>query len=675
VDPTNRAEFEALRSALDVTADAIARITTVGRIAWANEAFGNLLATPPADLVGRDLASLAIPEHAERVEDAVARLAERGRAVLEATWARPGRSGIDVSCHLRAGHVVVHERAREARAEALSRTLVDLARDPRLHEGHRSEALRLVTQTVAETLEVERVSVWISTEDDTKIESIALFEKGLGRHSAGAVLTHDQCPRYFAALEDAHTLAADDAQSDPRTEGFNEEYLVPLGIRSLLDVPIRRDGKTIGVVCHEHVGAPRRWLPEERYFGGSVADLVALILEGHERRITERLLRQAEQQLHQAQKMEALGRLAGGIAHDFNNVLTAILGHAELIQHDRIDLVGARAAAAHVLEAGRRGAGLTGQLLAFSRCQVLKPTALDLDQVVRDIAPMIERLVGEAVILRLRTAGTRPVRADRSQLDQVILNLCVNARDAMPRGGELTIETRDVDLDPIRAAVLGAASGGPYVTLCVTDTGVGMDAETKAHLFEPFFTTKRAGAGTGLGLATVDGIVRQSGGAVEVESAPGVGTTFFVHLPCDPAVAEATRRLETGGPPLTLLLAEDDPHLRRRAHRALLEAGFTVLEARDADEALRLAGLWRGPIHGLVAGAVLPGRGGAALARILSQGRPDLAVVLTARSPGDSDDRSDPRGARVLSTPFTPEQLLKAVRGALDDANVTRAAP
>ncbi len=662
----DQSEFQALRSALDVTADAVARIGSDGRISWANEAFGNLLAASPSELVGRTLVSLAIPEHAAVVAEAVRRLGERGRAVLEASWARPGRSSIDVRAHLRAGHVVVHERAREERAETLSRTLVDLARDPGLHEGHRAEGLRVVTRTVAEALEVERVSVWISTEDDRKIQAIAVFERGPGRHSAGAVLTHEQCPRYFAALEDAHTLAAEDAQVDPRTAGFNEGYLAPLGIRALLDVPIRRDGRTIGVVCHEHVGGPRRWLPEERYFAASVADLVALLLESHERRITERLLRQAEEQLVEAQKMEALGRLAGGIAHDFNNVLSAIQGHAELIHHERTDLHGAREAAGFVEAAAQRGAGLTAQLLAFSRRQILQPTALDLDRVVREIVPMVERLLGRGIVLRVLPGATRTVLADRSQLDQVILNLCVNARDAMPRGGTLTIETRDADLDAIRASVLGAPAGGRFVTLCVADTGIGMDAETRSHLFEPFFTTKRAGGGTGLGLATVGGVVRQSGGAIEVESAPGAGTTFRVYLPCDPANGEVARRLLRGGPRRTLLLVEDDPEVRRAAHRTLLEAGFSVLEARDADEALRLSRLWRGPLHGLVTDVILPGRGGEELARTLSRARPGLGVVFTVGA-GDDPGWSGGSGAsRTLVKPFSPASLLDAVAHVLD---------
>ncbi len=659
-------EFEALRSALDVTADAIARIEADGRISWANEAFGNLLATAPSELAGRELASLAVPEHAPRVAEAVARLGERGRAVVDASWVRPGRSHVEVRAHLRAGHVVVHERAREERAEALSRTLVDLARDPGLHEGHRGEGLRLVTRKVAEALEVERVSVWISTEDDRKIQAIALFERGPGRHSAGAVLTREQCPRYFAALEDAHTLAAEDAQVDPRTAGFNDGYLVPLGIHALLDVPIRRDGRTIGVVCHEQVGESRRWLPEERYFAASVADLVALLLESHERRVTERLLRQAEEQLLEAQKLEALGRLAGGIAHDFNNVLSAIQGHAELIHHERTDLHGAREAARLVEAAARRGAGMTAQLLAFSRRQVLNPVPLDLDRVVGEMAPLIEGLLGRGIGLRVRPGATRTVLADRSQLDRVILNLCVNARDAMPKGGTLTIETRDVDLDAMQAAVSGAAAGGRFVTLCIGDTGIGMDAETRAHLFEPFFTTKRAGGGTGLGLATVDGIVRQSGGAIEVESAPGVGTTFRVHLPCDPANGEVARRLLRGGPRRTLLLVEDDPEVRRTAHRTLLEAGFSVLEARDADEALRLARLWRGPLHGLVTDVILPGRSGPELAQALSGTRPGLGVVFTVGATEAPAGGAGLGSGRPLSKPFTPAALLEAVAAVLD---------
>ena len=670
---TDESEFQALRSALDVTADAVARIEADGRITWANEAFGNLLAKSPPELVGRTLVSLAIPEHAAAVSEAVRRLAERGRAVLEASWERPGRSSIDVRAHLRAGHVVVHERAREARAEALSRTLVDLARDPGLHEGHRGEGLRLVTRTVAEALEVERVSVWISTEDDRKIQAIALFERGPGRHSAGALLTREQCPRYFAALEDAHTLAAEDAQLDPRTSGFNEGYLAPLRIRALLDVPIRRDGRSIGVVCHEHVGGPRRWLPEERYFAASVADLVALMLESHERRITERLLRQAEEQLLAAQKMEALGRLAGGIAHDFNNVLSAIQGHAELIHHERADLESAREAAGFVEAAAQRGAGLTAQLLAFSRRQILKPAPLDLDQVVREIVPMVERLLGRGIALRVQPGATRTVLADRSQLDQVILNLCVNARDAMPRGGTLTIETQDVELDAMRAALLGAPAGGRFVTLCVGDTGVGMDAETRSHLFEPFFTTKGAGGGTGLGLATVDGIVRQSGGAIEVESAPGTGTTFRVHLPCDPANGEVARRLVRGGPRRTLLLVEDDPEVRRLAHRTLLEAGFAVLEARDADEALRLARLWRGPLHGLVTDVILPGRSGPELARMLSHSRPALGVVFTVGAADDPELLAGTGAGRTLKKPFTSAGLLDVVAEVLEARGGPRA--
>jgi two-component system cell cycle sensor histidine kinase/response regulator CckA len=388
------------------------------------------------------------------------------------------------------------------------------------------------------------------------------------------------------------------------------------------------------------------------------------------RDVTDR--KRLEEQLRQAQKMEAVGRLAGGVAHDFNNVLTAIFGYADLLTEEFPAGSPARQDLEEIRKAATRAAALTRQLLAFSRQQVLAPVVLSVNDLVDDVDKMLRRLVGEDVELRLtlvRDAGN--VRADSGQLQQVIVNLVVNARDAMPTGGKLLIETADADLTEQYAELHQAVIPGRYVMLAVSDTGVGMDAQTKARIFEPFFTTKEKGKGTGLGLSTVYGIVKQSGGYVWVYSEPGHGTTFKVYLPRVDAPAEPQappREAATLTGTETILLAEDDEILRPLTKGLLAKLGYTVLDAESAEQALAVAGARQGPIHLLVADVVMPGASGRELARRLAQSRPETRVLYVS---GYTDDAIvhhgmlEP-GLKFLQKPFTPATLARKVREVLD---------
>ena len=388
------------------------------------------------------------------------------------------------------------------------------------------------------------------------------------------------------------------------------------------------------------------------------------------RDVTER--RSLERQLLQAQKMEAVGRLAGGIAHDFNNVLTAIFGYADLLTEELPAGSPARQDLEEIRKAATRASALTRQLLAFSRQQVLAPVVLSVNDLVDDVGKMLRRLVGEDVELRLilaRDAGN--VRADSGQLQQVIMNLVVNARDAMPTGGKLVIETADAELTEQYAELHQAVIPGRYVMLAVSDTGVGMDAQTKARIFEPFFTTKEKGKGTGLGLSTVYGIVKQSGGYVWVYSEPGHGTTFKLYLPRVDAPAEPQappRETATLTGTETILLAEDDEILRPLTKGLLAKLGYTVLDAESAEQALAVAGARQGPIHLLVADVVMPGASGRELARRLAQSRPETRVLYVS---GYTDDAIvhhgmlEP-GLKFLQKPFTPAALARKVREVLD---------
>ncbi len=389
------------------------------------------------------------------------------------------------------------------------------------------------------------------------------------------------------------------------------------------------------------------------------------------RDVTE--IKSLERQLLQAQKMEAIGRLAGGVAHDFNNLLTAITGYTELVLSGLAPDAPQRRDLGEVQKAAERAAALTRQLLAFSRQQVLQPRVLDLNAVVADVEQMLRRVIGEDIgVVVVAGPALWPVRADPGQLGQVLLNLAVNSRDAMPEGGTLTIETANLELDGAYVRRHAAVRPGPYVMLAVSDTGVGMDAEIQARIFEPFFTTKEHGKGTGLGLATVYGIVKQSGGHIWVYSEPGRGTTFKIYLPRAeddgerPAPAASTAGPAGGSE--TVLLVEDEEGVRTLASRVLAAAGYTVLEARDAGEALAINRRHDGPVALLLTDLVMPGASGTDLAARLAAERPDLKVLYMSGYTGDATVRHQilqPHTA-FLEKPFTPAALARKVRDVLD---------
>jgi PAS domain S-box-containing protein len=398
-----------------------------------------------------------------------------------------------------------------------------------------------------------------------------------------------------------------------------------------------------------------------------------LTKEIHDRRQAEAALQKSEQLLRQSQKMEAVGRLAGGVAHDFNNLLSVILTYGDLVQRSRPVGSTMRAEVEQITRAGARAADLTRQLLAFSRQQMLAPKIVDLNSSLDSMHKMLRRLIGEDIELRtLPTAGLASVKVDPGQIEQVIVNLAVNARDAMPNGGMLTIETANVELDATYAAQHPGVKPGPHIMLAVTDTGVGMDRDIQTRIFEPFFTTKEQGKGTGLGLSTVFGIVQQSGGSIWVYSEPEQGTTFKIYLPraydvAPHSSAQPSRSVSVRGTE-TVLLVEDDEQVRTLAKTVLERSGFRVLAADGCDQALRFEAAFDEPIQLLVTDVVMPRMSGRQLAEQLSRHRPSMKVLYMS---GYTDDTVVYHGVldagiQFLQKPLTPEGLTRKVREVLD---------
>jgi hypothetical protein len=472
-------------------------------------------------------------------------------------------------------------------------------------------------------------------------------------------------------------------RSAEATFGYTEEEAVGRSITTLMTqadraayesaLPAPRDedvtfGRTIEVTGVRKDGGsfPSEFsLAAVRTAQGTV--FTAVVRDVMERKQAQDALHQRDEQLRQAQKMEAIGRLAGGVAHDFNNLLMAIRGYAELLIQELADSAERRADAEEILKAADRAAGLTRQLLAFSRRQVITQQAVALDQVVESMQNMLQRLIGEDVALETEVwPGLTPVLADRTQVEQILVNLVVNARDAMTGGGRITIELRNIELDGIGVAAHPGLKPGHYVEMAISDTGSGMDAETSAKIFEPFFTTKEDGKGTGLGLATVYGIVQQNSGAIEVQSKIGHGTTFYIYLPVatDFGKPAAPRPEKMSGGSETVLLVEDDDRVRVLVSTMLRKHGYTVLLASQGDQALEIAARHHGRIHLLLTDVVMPGISGRALAERLMMTRPDTRVLFMS---GYSDDEILRHGVKSANTlfvqkPFSVEGLADKIR-------------
>ncbi|MFL6543166.1 MAG: ATP-binding protein [Chthoniobacterales bacterium] len=458
--------------------------------------------------------------------------------------------------------------------------------------------------------------------------------------------------------------------------------LISTGIHRWVNTPLRHIEESLS----RNDLKPIARMAEEKSEFGELARTIhkffeqseRLIAEMRERRATEEALRKSEEELRHAQKMEAIGRLAGGVAHDFNNLLTAIIGYAELIAGRPKLNSQVKQNAELILKAGEQAATLTKQLLAFSRKQMMQPKVLDMNELVLDIENLLRRVIGERFdVITQRDATDGRVRADPSQVEQVVLNLGVNARDAMPTGGTLIIRTANVQLDQNRAREIGAQTpAGDYVELSVTDTGCGMDEETKSRIFEPFFTTKGPGKGTGLGLATVYGIVRQSGGAISVESEVDNGSTFRLYLPRENAPVDYIRAADLPAVKFdnseTVMVVEDEEIVRELVCEVLEDYGYTVLCASQGAEAMQMAHNHRGKIDLLVTDVIMPEMNGHELATKLTHERPNMKVLyVSGYSDNDIGDHGtlDPR-YDLLQKPFTPQTLARKIREVIQDGQL-----
>jgi PAS domain S-box-containing protein len=648
---------------LDSIGDAVIATDTEGRIVRMNPVAEKLTGWSASEALGRPL------------DEVFSIMNEDTRQEVSNPVKRVLREGVVVGL---ANHTVLVARNGMARAIADSgapirdpdgtlRGVVLVFRD-QTEERKAERALRESEARFRHLAESGIIGIIVADTIGNILEANDAFLKMVGytreELQSGNVRWAEMTPVEWRALDQA---AIRDLESTGVARAWEKEYFRKDGTR----VPV-----LVGVAMLE---APRALgfvldLSEQKRTEELGAQAVALAKrESTHRERAETALRKTEEHLRQAQKMEAIGRLAGGVAHDFNNLLSVVLSYSDLLLRGLDPADPMRADLEQIARAGERAGELTHQLLAFSRRQVLQPKVVNPNDVIAGMIAMLRRLVGEDIdVVVTPTPDTGQVFVDPGQLEQVLLNLVVNARDAMPRGGTLTIEAVNVEIDPARAAEQFDISPGRYVMLSVTDTGTGMDSATQARIFEPFFTTKPKGKGTGLGLSTVFGIVAQSGGHIHVESEPGKGTAFRIYLPRtdeSPAVTEEAR--ESSPKPLgseTILVVDDDEQVRHVAVAILRRHGYNVLEAGTPGDALLICEQFEGHIHLLITDVVMPRMGGRQLWERLHPLRPDMKVLFVS---GYADDALGDYGVLsselvFLQKPLVVAQLLTKVRSVLD---------
>jgi PAS domain S-box-containing protein len=627
-----------LRAVADETPDAVFVKNRQGKYLLMNRAAARFVGQSVTEVLGKDDTELFDPDSARR-------LMEWDRQVMES-----GRAQTIVEVVTAAGVTRAFQSTKAPYRDGSGNVvgLVGISRDISEHKWA-EEALRQSEERLRQAVRVSNIGIF---DHDHRTEAIYWSPEERAIHGWKeerapslsefvAMLHPDDRERIAAAIRRAH---------DPAGDGlFDVEQRI-----------IRPDGEV-------------RWLVtrSQTFFEGEgdarrPVRTVGAVLDATE-------WKRLEEQFRQAQKMEAVGQLAGGVAHDFNNLLTVINGLSELALHKTHRDDPGRELIVEIRKAGERAAALTGQLLAFSRKQVLQPQVLDVNVRLGQLSKMLLRLLGENIGIRLETdAALGLVKVDPGQFEQAVINLAVNARDAMPAGGQLTIETRNAELDEEYTGQHPDARPGRYVVVAVRDTGGGMDAVTQARAFEPFFTTKGPGKGTGLGLAMVYGFVKQSGGHIEVESEVGRGTTFKVYLPRTDETVRSGRSpqdcVALEGGTETILLVEDQDAVRAFARRVLLAGGYTVLEARDGEEALGVAQQYTGPIHLLFTDVIMPRMGGPQLAERLIRNRPGMRVLYMSGYADEAIGRSGgtEAGCAFLQKPFNPVRLARKVREVLD---------
>ncbi|MFC1975367.1 GAF domain-containing protein [Chloroflexota bacterium] len=534
-----------------------------------------------------------------------------------------------------------------------------------------STILETTCGELAQAFELPHVSAVLINETETTAEVVAEYRDEDQPVALGITTYLVNNPPMQYLLTHKTPLIMDEAQAHPDLAAFHNQ-LGQGNIVSLVILPLIVEQKIIGCL-NLYIDESSNLSTEDVSLAWSVAEQVSGALA---RAQLNKAHQQLAEQLRQSQKMEAIGRLAGGMAHDFNNLLTVITGYSELLLHRHVSKDTPQyKSIEQIHKAGERATALTRQLLAFSRQQVIQPKVLDLNAIISDTHEMLRRLVSEDIDLSTTLDPVLGrIKADSGQIEQIILNLVVNACDAMPQGGKLTIKTANIDPDEAYAGQHLGLEPGPYVLLTISDTGIGMDEETQSHIFEPFFTTKETGKGTGLGLATVYGIVRQNKGYISTSSQPEQGTTFHVYLPrLDPTLAAISRDQKPAGTiqgAETILLVEDEDMVRQLAHYALLEDGYHMLEAGHGQEALRVSEQYDGPIHLLLTDIVMPGGlGGRELAERLTSLRPETKVLYMS---GYTDDTIIHHGVldsdiTFLQKPFSPTVLSRKVREVLDE--------